>query len=142
MRKLVPILLLPVLLILGAAAVAPKLASDERLRAEAGAVLRAATGRPATIDGDVSFSILPWPSLDIERLSIGDPAIATLNAPHVRIVLDLLPLLTGQARADHIELRDAELILARQSPGIDALATLAREIGTKPIDASIRIVDS
>jgi len=141
MRKLVPILLLPVLLIVGAAAVAPKLASSERLRAEATAVLSAATGRPASIDGDVSFSILPWPSLVIEKLSIGDPAVATLKAPNVRIVLDLLPLLTGKARADHIELREAELNLIRQSPGVDALTTLVNEIATKPIDASIRIVD-
>lgn len=141
MRKLVPILLLPVLLILGAAAVAPKLASDERLRAEASAVLHAATGRPATIDGDVSFSILPWPSLDIERLTIGDPAIATLNAPYVRIVLGLLPLLTGQARADRIELRDAELTITQQTPGIDALTLLVRELGTRPLDTAIRIID-
>ena len=141
MRKLVPILLLPVLLIVGAAAVAPKLASGERLRAEAAAVLHAATGRPASIDGDVSFSILPWPSLDIEQLSLGDPAIATLKAPNVRIVLDLLPLLTGKARADHIELREAELTVTQQSSGVDALTTLVRELGTKPLDASIRIVD-
>ncbi|HEY9212762.1 MAG TPA: AsmA family protein [Ancylobacter sp.] len=141
MRKFAPILLLPVLLVLGAAAVAPKLASPERLRAEALTVLHGATGRPATIDGDVSFSILPWPSLDIERLSVGDPAIATLDATHVRIVLDLLPLLTGRARADRIELRDAALTVTQQSPGVDALSTLAKEIGTKPLDAAIRIVD-
>lgn len=111
MKRLVPILLLPVALVLFGAALAPKLASEDRLRSEVAALLQHAAGQPPRIDGPVSFSIFPWPSLEVSDVSFGEGA-ASLTVPRARVVLDLLPLLTGQARADHIELDGPELVLA------------------------------
>ncbi|WP_428029182.1 AsmA family protein [Ancylobacter sp.] len=128
MKKFLPFLLLPLAGALAAAVLAPKLASEERLRDEAVAMIAAATHHPPVI-GSVTFSVLPWPALTIERMSIDDPR-ARLDVTSARVVLDVLPLLTGRARADYIELTDASLTLTDPGDGLAALGGFVAALGT------------
>lgn len=141
MKKFALILLSPLLLALVAAALAPKLAPEERLRAEASALLSDAAGHEARIGGAVRFSAFPWPSLTIENLIAGDPALAQLEVPEVRIVLDLLPLLTGRAKASRIELWGPELVVAERDDPLDLLSGLVTKFGTSQLSAEVKLID-
>ena len=129
MKKFIPFLLVPLALALVAGVLAPKLASEETLRAEARAMIAAATGAEPTLDGPVSFAVLPWPSLSIGGVSLEDPR-ARLDVPTVRVVLDVLPLLAGRVRADHIELTDPRLVLVDPGDGLAALSGFIAALGT------------
>ncbi|WP_306890413.1 AsmA family protein [Ancylobacter amanitiformis] len=140
MRKLIPILLLPVLVALVGAAVAPKLASEERLRAEASALLRQASGLDVEIDGAARFSVLPWPAIELDRATIGKGDMR-LAVPRVRIVLDLLPLLTGQARAGRLDLDRPELTVASRQLDDDPLGAMLLRLASGTFAADIRVID-
>lgn len=140
MRKLVPILLLPVLIALVGAAVAPKLASEDRLRGEAVELLRRASGLSVDIAGPARFSVLPWPAIELEQATMGGDDVR-LAVPHLRVVLKFLPLLTGQARADHIELDQPELTVAHAQLDDDPLAAMLLRLASGKFAADIRVVD-
>ncbi len=140
MKKLVPILLLPVVVALAAGILAPKLASEARLRSEVETMVQGVIGQRPVIDGAVSFSVFPWPAIDMAGVTIDHPR-ARLEAGSARIVLDLLPLLTGRASADHIELTDADLTLADPGEGVDALAALVAGLGTAHSEADVYVTD-
>lgn len=140
MRKFVPFLLLPVAAVLAAGILAPKLASEERLRHEVETMVEAATGRKPAIAGPVSFSVLPWPAIEVEKLTIDGPR-ARLDVGEARVVLDVLPLLTGRARADHIELDDADLTLADPGDSLAALGVLIAGLGTTTSGADLFVKD-
>ncbi|MDQ0347278.1 AsmA family protein [Ancylobacter vacuolatus] len=129
MKKFIPFLLVPLALAMVAGVLAPKLASEETLREQARAMIAAATGAEPTLDGPVSFAVLPWPALTLGAVSLNDPR-AKLDVPHMRVVLDLLPLLAGHVRADHIELTDARLTLADPGDGLAALSGFIGALGT------------
>lgn len=129
MKKYIPFLLVPVALAMVAGALAPKLASEETLRAQAGAMIAAATGVEPRIDGPVSFTVLPRPAFTLDGVSLEDPR-ARLEAPSVRVVLDLLPLLAGHVRADSIELPEARLVLADPGDGLTALGGFIASLGS------------
>ncbi|WP_371345195.1 AsmA family protein [Ancylobacter sp. IITR112] len=129
MKKYIPFLLVPVALAMAAGVLAPKLASEETLRSQARAMIAAATGVEPRFDGPVSFAALPWPALSIDGMSLEDPR-ARLDAPSVRVVLDLLPLFAGHVRADAIELPQARLTLADPGDGLAALGGFIAALGT------------
>lgn len=141
MKRLALLLLLPLVLVLGVAVAAPKLASEGRLRAEALAVIGDVAGATPHIAGKVGFTVLPWPAIEVEGLSVGRDSLAALTVPKARIVLHLLPLLTGRVRPERIELSEPELIIAdRALPDAKPLATLFGELGTDPRRASLRVI--
>jgi AsmA protein len=140
MKRLVPLLLLPLLLVLGAAVAAPKLASEARLRTEALAALGEVAGVAPRIDGKVAFVVLPWPAIEIERLSLGNPTLATLTVPQARILLDIMPLLTGQIRPERIDLDQPELLIADGAfPDASPLGALVLQLGTDSRRAKLRV---
>ncbi|GLK74184.1 AsmA family protein [Ancylobacter dichloromethanicus] len=139
MKKFIPFLLLPVALAIAAAVLAPKLASDERLRDEARTMILAATGREPVLGG-VSFSVLPWPALDIGGLSIDDPH-ARLDVPVARVVLDVLPLLTGRVRADHISLTDPTLTLVDPGDPLTALGSFIAALGVADSNGEVVVTN-
>lgn len=140
MKRLAPLLLLPLLLVLGAAVAAPKLASEDRLRAEALAALGDIGGVAPRIGGKVGFVVLPWPAIEIEELSLGKEALATLSVPHARIALDIMPLLTGQVRPERIDLDEPELAIADGAfPDASPLGALVGQLGTDPHSAKLRL---
>lgn len=140
MKKLVPILLLPIVAALAVGVVASRLATQERLRNEVEAMVQAAIGRQPEITGDVSFSVFPWPAIEVGGLTIDDPQ-ARLEVGEARIVLDLLPLLTGRASPDYIELTDADLTLADPGDSTQVLGALITGLGTAESDADLYVTD-
>lgn len=140
MKRLAPLLLLPLLLVLGAAVAAPKLASESRLRAEALAALGDVGGVPPRIGGKVGFVVLPWPAIEIEELSLGKEEFATLRVPQARIILDIMPLLTGQVRPERIDLDEPELVIAdRAFPDTSPVGALIGQLGTDPRNTRLRL---
>lgn len=140
MKRLVPLLLLPLLLVLGAAVAAPKLASEGRLRAEALGALGEVAGTAPQITGKVGFVVLPWPAITVEGLSLGDAAVVTLSVPQARIALDLMPLLTGQVRPERIELDQPELVIAAAAfPDAAPLGALIAQLGTDGRGATLQV---
>lgn len=138
MRKFVPFLLLPLVAVLAAGVLAPKFASEARLRQEVETMVEAATGRHPTLAGPVSFSVLPWPAIKVENLTIDGPR-ARLDVGAARMVLDVLPLLAGRARADYVELDDADLTLADPGDGLEALGVLITGLGTTASQADLYV---
>ena len=140
MKKLVPILLLPIVAALAVGVVASRLATQEKLRHEVEAMVQAAIGRQPDITGGVSFSVFPWPAIEVGGLSIDDPR-ARLEVGEARIVLNLLPLLTGRASPDYIELTDADLTLADPGDSTQALGALIAGLGAAESDADLYVAD-
>lgn len=138
MKKYVPFLLLPVAAALAAGVLAPKLASEERLRGEIEALVEAKAGRKPAIAGPVSFSVLPWPSIEVQGVAIDEPR-GRVDIAGARVVLDLLPLLAGTLSADHIELTGTDVTLNEPGDGIDALSTLVAGLGAAGSDAEIYV---
>lgn len=142
MKRLAPILLLLLLIALGAAIVAPKMASEERLRAEALAVLKQETGQEPQLGGSVSFSVLPWPTVNIEQLSFGAPGKASISVPDARLVLEIMPLLTGQVRAYRIDLDHPEFVVPDGDSGrFDRLTALVATLGSEAGATKVRVKD-
>ncbi|MCK0196431.1 AsmA family protein [Ancylobacter sp. 6x-1] len=132
MKRFAPFLLLVVLLALGGAVIAPMFASGDRLKDEAVAALEEAIGRPVRVRGEASFSILPWPALQIDNVAVGGLASASVDVPSVRVVLDVLPMLTGAVRAARIDLHRPRIILSGAiadslAPWFDLAAVLGRQ---------------
>ncbi|MCK0209107.1 AsmA family protein [Starkeya koreensis] len=138
MKKYVPFLILPVAAALAAGVLAPKLASEERLRGEIVALVEAKAGRTPVIEGPVSFAVLPWPSIEVERVAIDEPR-GRVEIGAARVVLDLLPLLAGTLSADHIELTGADVTLNEPGDGLDAVSALVTGLGAAGSEAEIYV---
>lgn len=143
MKRLIALLLLlPVLLVLGLAVAAPKLAPEGRLRAEALAALGEVAGVAPTIAGKVGFSVLPWPAIEVEGVSLGNDKLASLTVPQARIVLHLMPLLIGQVKPEQIALVEPEFVIAEGAfPDTSPLGGLFAQLGTDPRAATLGVSD-
>ncbi len=62
-----------VLLIVGAAALAPFVVGRDAFKDAVTASVREATGRDLRIDGDIELSVLPRPGIRLSRLTLGNP---------------------------------------------------------------------
>jgi len=138
MKKFFLLLLLPVTIVLAAAVIAPKLASEAHLRSEVEAALRQATGSTPRIEGPIALTILPWPAITVERTELST-ADAHLVVPQMKIVLDLLPLLAGQAKADHLELAAPELTISEHIAEADGLMGAIAGIGTSTFAGKVQV---
>ncbi|QFR31640.1 AsmA family protein [Ancylobacter sp. TS-1] len=140
MKKYVPFLIVPVAAVLAAGVLAPKLASEERLRGEIESMVEAKAGRKPVIEGPVTFTVLPWPAIDVQGVSVEEPR-GRIAIGAARVVLDLLPLLAGTLSADHIELTDADVTLNDPGDGIDAISALVAGLGVATSEAEIYVRD-
>ncbi len=140
MKRIVPILLLLIVVAFGAAAMAPKLAPESRLRAEAQAALELATGQPATLDGAVTFSAFPRPAIVMAHVAFGEPGSATLDIPSARVILDLMPLFAGRVRAARIELDSPRIVLAgSMGDSLEPWNALAATLGREAPSAHLQV---
>ncbi|HVJ39851.1 MAG TPA: AsmA family protein [Dongiaceae bacterium] len=82
---------------------------------------KAATGRDLTIDGDISLSLLPMPSVSVAGIKFGNaaggstPDMATLDKARVKIAL--LPLLGGKIEISEIVLEKPVIVLEKLKDG-------------------------
>ena len=94
--------------LVAAALIVPSFLDWNKYRGEIESVAEAATGRDVRIEGDVSFAILPMPSLIANKVALANlpegeaKDMATLDALEVRV--GFWPLLTGRVEVKKIVL--------------------------------------
>lgn len=79
--------------------------------------LSARIGRPVTLGGAMSWKISLWPTLVVERVSVGNPAWASrptfAHAERVLVQVALPPLLRGHIEILQLRLEGADVLLER-----------------------------
>nr|WP_246152267.1 AsmA family protein [Roseospira navarrensis] len=117
------LLILGILLVvaLGAALVAPSFIDWNPWRERIADRIAAATGRPVGIDGDLSFRILPAPTLSVEGVRLGNvPGGSTRDMARIgalKVAVDLAPLLSGEIRVRSIRVIDPVVLFERLQDG-------------------------
>lgn len=105
----------------GAVLVVPGLIDWNDYKAEIAARVRAATGREATLKGDIRLSLLPAPALSVADVSLAslpgakDPQTVRLKRLDVRVAF--APLLSGQIKVETIRLVEPVLVLETLADG-------------------------
>lgn len=109
------------LLLAVAAVIAPSFVDWNRYRNEIAAAAERATGRAVTIGGDISFTLLPAPALRVADLSIanleGGEAAAFARLDYLDVVVEALPLLSGDLSLRRLVLNRPAITLERLSDG-------------------------
>jgi AsmA protein len=115
------LLALVILLILGAAALAPFFVSTDLLKHEIAARVEAATGRRLTIAGEVRLSVFPWVGIEVNQASLaqlpgfGPEPFAQLRRAEIKA--RLLPLLQRRLEVDRVEADGLRVYLIRNAQG-------------------------
>lgn len=121
MRKLLIGLGAVLLLIVAAVAAVPYLVNLEGYRGRIAALVRDATGRDFTIEGPVRLSLWPRPALQVETVSLANapggqaPALASLG--RLDLVLEPLPLLSGEIAVERLTLVEPVIALEQDAQG-------------------------
>ena len=80
-----------------------------------------ATGRDLVIDGDISLSLLPIPSVSVEGIKFGNAAEGSAanmaEIDKVKVKVALMPLLSGKAEIKSIELVKPTIVLEKLPDG-------------------------
>ena len=98
--------------LLGVALVLPPLWDWSRQRETMEAFAAAALGRPVRIEGAISLTLLPEPTLSAGRVQVlGDSDGGELRIRSLRLGVALWPLLRGRVVAKELVLRGPELRL-------------------------------
>lgn len=110
-----------VALSLGALAVAPRFIAPGQYREIIAAGLRRATGRDVAIDGPITLSLLPVPTLSAGDVRFANPAGASdpdlLRIASLELRLGVAPLLTGHLVLRSVTLTDPILDVERLAGG-------------------------
>jgi uncharacterized protein involved in outer membrane biogenesis len=95
-----------VILVLGAALVVPGFINWNDYKSEITAKAQEATGRRLAIDGDIGFTILPTPALQVSRLRLSNMAGATapemVTIANLEVEVALIPLLSGEIQIKRV----------------------------------------
>lgn len=115
MKKILIGLAATLTVILLAALIVPSFIDWNRFKAEIESQARLATGRTLTIGGDISFSVLPAPTLAVEDVALanipGASETPLLRLKRLDAQISLLPLLTGKIEIASFELQQPEIFL-------------------------------
>lgn len=110
-----------VVLLIAAALIVPSFIDWNAYRSEIAREVERATGRPVTIEGDLSLRILPAPAFSAQSLSLGNleggsqPAMVTLD--EVSVAVALMPLLRGEIKVESVVLTRPVVLLERLADG-------------------------
>jgi AsmA protein len=92
-----------------------------RYRARIEQEVTQATGRPFAIQGDIKLSVYPWVSLDVGKVSLGNPegfaAEPQISAQRLRLGARLLPLLGGHLQISRVSIDGLNLTLVKRADG-------------------------
>ena len=115
MKKILIGFALTLTVILLAALIVPSFIDWNRFKTEIETEARLATGRELSIGGDISFSVLPTPTLAVEEVTLANIAGASetplLHLKRLDAQISLLPLLTGKIEIARFELEQPEIFL-------------------------------
>lgn len=116
-----------------------------RLAGDLTQYLRQQTQRTLRLDGPVSLSVFPRPSLHLPAATLSEPRSdgEFLRVAHAELRLRLGPLLSRRVVAESVELHGARIALRRQRDGalnVDDLIALARSDGddAPPVSVDLR----
>ncbi len=121
MKKILIGIAVVLVVIVGAAVVAPLFVPLDTVRDQIVAQVEAATGRDFTIDGDIHLSVLPSAEIDIDGMRLanapGGEADSMVRLGGLRVELRLLPLLTGAVEIARFVLVDPVINLEVDADG-------------------------
>ena len=114
MRDILTALAAILILVLGAAVVAPPMIDWDARRDDIEAALSKAAGTPVRTDGHIAVRLLPSPRIRIDGLRVGQPGDLgpSLLARFVKGEVALTPLLSGKVRITEMRVGRAEMRLA------------------------------
>ncbi len=119
-KFLIGVLGLIVLLLL-AVAIGPRFIDWNNYKGRVAGAVRDVTGRDLTIDGDMSLSLLPSPTLFVSGVRLANiaggsaPDMARLKSLEVHVAL--IPLLSGKIQVTRVTLVDPVVLLERLADG-------------------------
>ena len=121
MGKLLKIVSGLVLLIVGAAIVAPRVIDPNDYREQIQTVVKEKTGRDLAINGDLSLSLFPWIGIGLNDVSLSN-AVGFKAAPFAKIQeanvkVKLLPLLSQHVEVSTVVLKGMSLNLEKNQAG-------------------------
>jgi AsmA protein len=121
MGKLLKIVSGLVLLIVGAAIVAPRVINPNDYREQIQTVVKEKTGRDLAINGDLSLSFFPWIGIGLNDVSLSN-AVGFKTEPFAKIQeanvkVKLLPLLSQHVEVSTVVLKGMSLNLAKNQAG-------------------------
>ena len=121
MRKLLIGLAVLVVVLVAAVLVVPGFIDWNGYKPEIQAAARDATGRELKLNGDISLSVLPSPSLSVENVAFaniaGGSAADMVTLDSLRVHLALVPLLTGKVHVTSVTLVKPTIVLERLADG-------------------------
>ena len=89
------------------------------------------TGRDLSIAGDLNLSFYPWAGVDVQQVSLSNPAgfgdAAFLKAERMALRVKTMPLLKEQIELDTFKLHGLELNLIKNKDGVTNWADLASQ---------------
>lgn len=107
--------------VVAVALVGPRFIPIDRIRLRVIEQVYAATGRTLSIDGPISFRLLPWPQVSIEKVALSNPPGGMpepmLTAYRIVAVPSLTSLLRGHTALDELRIELPELNLSRDGEG-------------------------
>src|SRR5215468_10018348 len=110
-----------VLLLVLAVAIGPRLVDWNAYKPRVAAAVRNATGRDLAIEGNVSLSLLPTPTLSVAGVRLANmPGAATPDMARLKsldISVALMPLLGGTIKVTKVTLVDPVILLERLPDG-------------------------
>lgn len=142
MKKILIGIALTLTVILLAALIVPSFIDWNRFKADIETEARLATGRELSIGGDISFSVLPTPTLAVADVTLANIAGASetplLRLKRLDAQISLLPLLTGKIEIARFELEQPEIFLEITSEGQNnwTFVTTTRNNDTPVADTS------
>ena len=121
MGKLLKIVSGLVLLIVGAAIVAPRVIDPNDYREQIQTVVKEKTGRDLAINGDLSLSLFPWIGISLNDVSLSN-AVGFKTEPFAKIQeadvkVKLLPLLSQHVEVSTVVLKGMSLNLEKNQAG-------------------------
>ncbi len=121
MKKILIGIAVVLVVIVGAALVAPQFVPLDTVKDQITAQVKAATGRDLSIDGDIHLSFLPNAEIDIDGMTLanapGGEAASMVRLGGLRVKLRLLPLLTGSVEIARFVLVDPVINLEVDADG-------------------------
>lgn len=123
MRKVLIGIVILLVVLVAAAFVGPRFIPGDALKAQIAAQVRAATGRDLTIDGDLSFTLLPAPGVKVSgvRLSNTEDAQADdmVRLKSAQVAVALGPLITGNIEIQRVVLVEPVFELEQFADGVN-----------------------
>ena len=121
MRKLLIGLGVLVVVLVGVAFAGPLFVPTDSIKTDIAAEVRKATGRTLSINGKLSFRVLPKPGVSVGDVSLsnaeqgGETPMVQLDGATVEVAL--FPLLTGNVQVNRIVLRRPDILLEQYADG-------------------------